>query len=180
MARRAEPRTLLVTLAFAPVCGCATAPQLCFGQPGLQSVSLYSTPATNGGAPVAVDLVYVTQKALAQTIAKLSASDYYGSNARRQLLNDYPGAVYVWFEELPAGDSQPKAAANGSGGQPQVWFEQVPGGGFAAETQLKPPCNPVKTFLFASYASDGPHRVEVGKTRAIIVDLGPDDLTIRR
>src|SRR5271168_2788380 len=85
MARPTAARTLLVALAFAPLWGCATAPGICFGRKGLQSVSLYSTPATNGGAPVAVDLVYVTQKAAAQAIAKLSASDYYGSNARRQL-----------------------------------------------------------------------------------------------
>lgn len=147
-------RGIVAALAMAPLWGCATAPRVCLGAAGVQSIQINSTPQTNGGAPVAVDLVFVTQKTLAQAVAKLSASDYYDNNDRVQLLRDNPGAVQIRYWELPAGYVLPR-------------------------TRVKPPpCN-VQTFLFAGYAGNAPHRLETGKAKVIVVDLGPDDMAIR-
>jgi type VI secretion system protein len=141
-------------MVVAPLSGCITPPRLCLGSPGVQSIQINSTPQTNGGAPLAVDLVFVTQKTLAQAVAQLSAGDYYANNDRVQLLRDNPDAVEIRYWELPAGYVLPK-------------------------TRVKPPpCN-AKTFLFAGYASNAPHRLETGKAKVVVVDLGPDDMTIR-
>ena len=154
MARGSRWAALGLPAACAALGGCATPKLLCLRPDGVQSVTIHSSSQANGGVPVAVDLVFVTQKPPAQTISKLTASDYYLGDSRNQLERDNPDAVKIHYWELPAG--------------------------YTIKTQVKPPCNIVKTFIFASYASNGPHRVELTKAKQVTVELGTDDFTTRQ
>ena len=67
------------------------------------SLSLYVDPAANRDFPLAVDLVFVADEALAKRVAAMKAADWFG--ARDALRNANRDALQVVSLELAPGDS---------------------------------------------------------------------------
>ena len=138
-------------LAAASLSGCKTPSLLCFKSSGLgQIVLLNSDPNNNGGRPIAVDLIFVTDKKVMQTIAKLKAREYFA--LREQLRRDFTKGYEIHSWELTPGQ-------------------------FDGPKSTSAPCNLVGTLVFADYASEGDHRISIGKVRSGTVVLGAEDLT---
>jgi len=136
-----------------PLAACSTPSWLCINPGGVSRVTLVTEPDTNMDRAIAIDLVFITQDLPAQEIGKLSARDYF--SRRPQLIRDYPDAVNIRSWELAPGQLVEKADAN-------------------------PPCNLVRTYLFANYAADGDHRAVLGNASAVLVTLGADDLALKQ
>jgi type VI secretion system protein len=136
-----------------PLGGCATPSWLCWFPSGVSKVTLVTTPETNGGQAIAVDLVFVTQQLATQQIGALNARDYF--IRRAQILRDFPQTVMVRSWELAPGQLVQNAAAN-------------------------PPCNLVHTFVFADFASKGDHRATIAGGGPVQITLGPDDLSVKQ
>jgi type VI secretion system protein len=130
---------------------CSTPSWLCWFPGGVKTLTLVTQPDTNGNRAIAIDLVFVTQDLPAQEIGKLNARDYF--SRRTQLLRDFPGAVQVRSWELAPGQLVEKADTD-------------------------PPCNLVRTYVFADYAVQGDHRAALGNASSVVVTLGADDLTV--
>jgi type VI secretion system protein len=137
-------------LALATLSGCKTPSFLCFKSSGLgQIVLLNSDPSNNGGRPIAVDLVFVTDKKVLQAIAKLKASEYFA--LREQFRRDFTKGYEIQSWELTPGQ-------------------------FDGPKSTSAPCNLVGTLVFADYSSEGDHRISIGKVRSGTVVLGAEDL----
>lgn len=138
---------LLLGLALA---GCKTPKLLCFKSGGLGDIAINSTPETNHGRPIAIDLVFVTDKQVWQSLSKLKARDYFAT--RDQIGRDFPKGYLARSWELQAGQYVPA-------------------------TETKAPCNLVGTLIFADYSSEGDHRLSLRKVKAGTVALGPDEFS---
>ncbi len=103
MTRIALPWLLAGALLLA---GCTTVKGYLF-PPGVKldwdSLSLYVDPAANRDFPLAVDLVFVGDPALAKRVAVMKAQDWFG--ARDALRNANRDALQVVSLELAPGDS---------------------------------------------------------------------------
>ncbi len=110
-------------------------------------------PGANGNSPVALDIVSVGDKAAVDPLSKMAASEWF--QKREQFRRDYPkdGALVVRSWEWVPGQAIPELV--------------VP---------RKP--KPRAVFLFANYASPGPHRARLVPGKEIIVTLGPEDMAI--
>lgn len=133
--------------------GCAVPSWLCWFPGGVKSVTLVTTPDTNGNQAIAVDLVFVTQDLAARQIGTLSARDYF--MRRPQILRDFPQTVGVRSWELAPGQLVQNAAVN-------------------------PPCNLAQTFVFADFASKGDHRATIAGGGSVEITLGRDELSVRQ
>jgi hypothetical protein len=120
-------RLLPLAILFLSLSGCKTPKLLCFSSSGLQRLTITSTAGTNHGRPIAVDLVYVTDRKILAAIEKLKARDYFA--VRTQLQRDYPKGLAIRGWELQAGQ--------------QVLADTVGA-----------PCNLAGTFLFADFAGE--------------------------
>lgn len=114
-------------LALVSLASCRTPKLLCFAPTGLKEIGLRSDPGANGGRPVGVELVLVTQKKVLAEVGDLKARDYF---ARRALLTrKFPKGWLRRSWELQAGQYVPATA-------------------------IKPPCNLQATMIFADYAGE--------------------------
>lgn len=130
--------------------GCKTPSFLCFSSGGLKRLTITSAPDSNAGRPIAIDLVYVTDKKIVPAIEGLKARNYFAT--REQLLRDFPRGLARRGWELQAGQ--------------QVVFEPV-----------SSPCNLAGTFLFVDMGGSPPqdNRVRLGKVKAGVLTIGAND-----
>lgn len=142
-------RALALLLVLALV-GCKTPAFLRLKTSSLDAITIYSSPETNAGRPIAVDLVFITDKTVWQSISKLNARDYFA--AREQLRRDFPNGYRAVSWELQAGQYVP-------------------------QTATKAPYNLIGTLIFANYSSEGEHRMVLRKVKAGTLVLGADDFT---
>jgi hypothetical protein len=131
--------------------GCSTPSWLCLFPPGPGTVTLVTTPTTNGGNAIAVALVMVSDKAAATQIGTLSADAFFTQQS--QLQRDFPNDFVVRTWGLAPGQAAQDQPVNG-------------------------PCNRVSTLLFARYASPGDHRQVLTGQSAITVTLGDGDFSV--
>jgi type VI secretion system protein len=131
--------------------GCATPSCLCWFPPGPHRITLIADARANRNSALAVDLVFISDKDLADKVAALSAQDYFSS--RKQLERDFPGGMELRSWELAPGQS-------------------------ARDLPLDATCNRVRTMVFARYASPGDHRQTLGNAKAITVWLNQEDFTV--
>lgn len=150
--RRFAMSVVCLTTAI-PMVACSTPSRHCYDSNGVSKVTLVTEPDTNRDRAIAIDLVFVAQELPAQEIGKLSARDYF--SRRAQLLRDYPEAVTLRSWELAPGQ-------------------------LVEEADADPPCNLVKTYIFADYASPGDHRATLSNARSVQVTLGVDDLMVEQ
>ncbi|HLW69698.1 MAG TPA: hypothetical protein VKS22_03655 [Candidatus Binataceae bacterium] len=130
---------------------CSTPSWLCAFPPGPHRITLIADPSANGSTAVAVDLVFISDKLVADQVAALSAQEYF--SRRQQLERDFPGAMEVRSWELAPGQT-------------------------ARNLPLDATCNRVRTMLFARYASPGDHRQTLGDAKEIIVWLNREDFAV--
>lgn len=136
---------MLVSLA-----GCATIGLQCLKPAAPHDITIRSDPDSNGGRPVAIDLLFITDRAALQSIGKLKAHDYF--LLRDQLRRDFP-----------------------KGFQIRSW--EVQSGQYVGKTDIKPPCPLVGALLFANFSSEGDHRLSLAKTGSGTIVLGADDFS---
>ena len=112
----------------------------------------------NARTPVPVDLVFVWDKALAGQVAATTAKDWFASK-KTEFRHDDPGGRKLTICE----------------------WEWVPGQ--KAEINLAVPVAERRwsqgVFVFADYRSPGAHRSKVAPGSESVLELGPDDLTVR-
>lgn len=142
-------RFLSSALALLSLSGCKTPKLLCFSSSGLQRLTITSSAESNHGRPIAVDLVYVSDRKILVAIEKLKARDYFA--VRTQLQRDYPKGLMMRGWELQAGQ--------------QVVADPV-----------KAPCNLAGTFLFADFGGETPgdNRLRLQKAKRGTLALGED------
>lgn len=115
-------------------------------------VELDVAAGANGDNPVALDLVLAYDPALVEQLAGLSAADWF--RRRGEIRLAFPTVVEVSsFEVVP--------------GQPGLVHEVSEKGEEA-----------IAAFVFADYASQGPHRARVDALERFAVRLGPRDFSI--
>ncbi len=56
-------------------------------------------------------------------------------------------------------------------------WELAPGQ-LVEKADTDPPCNLVRSYVFADYAAQGDHRAVLGNVSSVVVTLGPDDLMV--
>ncbi len=158
-ALRARLRTAAAALALAgvllPLAGCSSMKEMVF-PPGVKldwdSVSLYIDPAANRDFPVAVDVVLVSDEALARKLAVMKSQEWFGS--RDGLRKAHPGELEVDSVELAPGDALTLPGKRYSG-------KRV----FAA-------------LAFADYLTSGEHRVRLDSLKGrISMEFGATDFS---
>lgn len=143
--------TLVALLLATGVSGCKTPKILCFKSSGLGRIVLVnSDPGNNGGRPIAVDLVFITDKDVLKVVKELTAKQYF--ERREQIRRDYAKGYEIHSWELTPGQ-------------------------FDGPVSTSAPCNLAGTLIFADYASEGPHRIALEKERSGTVMLGTEDLS---
>ena len=117
---------------------------------GPRDVAIQSDAGSNGGVPVALDIVFVTDEAAWQELSQMAAAEYF--ERRAQLGTDFPGGVVTLAFEIVPG-------------------QQIEG------VQTSWSCDAVGALVFANYSSAGDHRLSVGEAEAGTIFLGEDDLS---
>ncbi|MBY0272261.1 MAG: hypothetical protein K2X02_02430 [Alphaproteobacteria bacterium] len=116
----------------------------------INSASIYTAQDANQNSATAIDLVIIYDQNLANSIGKMSASQYF-SNAR-QLLLDNPTLLDVWHWEL------------------------VPGQIVQAFTPEPGQTEAYAAYVFANYLTPGDHRLKVAPNGIVSVLLQKNDL----
>jgi hypothetical protein len=143
---------LLPMLAGVSLASCKTPELLCVAPSGLNRLTITTEPGTNGGLATEIDLVFVTNKKLYETIGGMKARDYFAQ--RDQMARDFP----TGFKSRSFGLEQT---------QRQIAYK------------TEPPCNLVGTLLFVNYNNDKPNRIRLRNAKVGTLALGPDDFTWR-
>ncbi len=105
----------------------------------------------NDDTPIEVDLVLVGKREIVDTIAQLSAADWFAR--KKQFSRDYPDQISV------------------------MDWEFVPGQG-VPPTPVEPNRKAWAAYFFANYATPGAHRAAVTNLHDVDVTLGPDDVFV--
>lgn len=114
------------------------------------------SPQLNNNAPVPVEIVYLYDKALLESVLQKSAQDWFAN--REQFIKD-----------------------NSPGKKFDSWkWEWVPGQTFAEPFELSYRIGARGAVLFAGYASPGNHRQSLDPQLNIALDLGPTDFTVQQ
>ena len=149
--------TALLVLALSLAgCGSMTAMNNLMFPPGVkldwESVSLYIDPAANRDFPLAVDLVLVSDEALARRLATMKSQEWFTS--RDSLRKSHPGDIEFDSVELAPGDAMTLSGKRYSG-------KRV----FAA-------------LAFADYLSTGDHRARLDALKGrISMEFGATDFS---
>lgn len=118
----------------------------------ISSVVIDVAQDANDNAPVAVDMVAISDAALIAQIQSLSAEQWF--TAKPQLLRDAPNALHIWSLEL------------------------VPGSHFVTENNPLKGTPAQAIVLFARYRSDGDHRLRLDKTTSLHLLLMTNDIAL--
>jgi hypothetical protein len=113
------------------------------------SVTITTEAGANGGAPIAVDIVFVYDDALAGTFAAKTAADWFQTKAALLVSNADDLDVHSWT--VAPGQAIP-------------------------ETPIDAPEGVVAAFVFANYAEKGDHRLRIDGSGALSITLGKSDL----
>jgi hypothetical protein len=117
---------------------------------GPREVAIQSDAGSNGGVPLAVDIVFVTEEAAWQELSQMAAADYF--ERRAQLGREFPGGfVTSSFEVVPG--------------------QQIGGVGISWS------CESIGAIVFANYSSASDHRLSVGDAEAGTIFLGEEDFS---
>ena len=111
------------------------------------------SPKANNNNPVALDLVLVKDKKLFLELKKISAAEWF--EKRNQYKLDYPkelGLSAGSWEWVP--DQAVKI-------DPMPFKDKFAGG-----------------LVFANYFTPGAHRAVIDPTKAVVITLGPDDISV--
>jgi type VI secretion system protein len=133
------------------VAGCSTPGWLCYLPPGPSTITLIAEPDANADSAIAVDLVFVSDKTVAQQIATLPAQQYFAR--RDQLERDFP-----------------------TGFQVRSW--QLAPGQVARQAPTDPTCNRVATLLFVRLSSPGDHRMALATSGSPVVSMNSQDFKV--
>lgn len=114
-------------------------------------IEVVAAPDANRGSAVAVDLVAANDRALADQLAGLDATQWFVRRA--QLERDNPGTLTVTGWELAPGQRV---------GPEEVRF----------------PCGPRGIFAFASLRAPGEHRVRLRRLSRLTIEVGPDAMVV--
>jgi type VI secretion system protein len=117
----------------------------------VEKVAFRVSPHANENSAIAVDLVLIKQSVLNDTIAKLSAADWFARKS--QFKRDFPDDIVVVSWELVPGQVMLSADLDQD---PKVWG----------------------AYFFARYSGAGDHRASVGMDRSVIVALDDNDFTV--
>ncbi|KAK3172158.1 hypothetical protein Dsin_033165 [Dipteronia sinensis] len=143
-ALRHSVRSALVLATLCGLASCKTPKLLCLAPSGLKEIAVRSDATANGGRPIAVDLLFVTDKKVMAEVGDLKARDYFAR--RPQLVRKYRKGWLRTSWELQTGQYVP------------------------AE-RIKPPCNLIATLVLADYAGEATDvlRLEKAKTGTLLV-----------
>ncbi len=151
-----SPLRLLMVCAVLLLGGCSTVNSVLFPpgvKPDWDSLSLYIDPAANRDFPMAVDVVLVTDEALAKRISGMKAADWFG--ARDGLRKTQGGELDILSLELPPGESL-----------------TLPGKRFSNRRVFA-------ALIFADYFTGGEHSARLeALTGKIAVEFGATDFTV--
>lgn len=109
---------------------------------------------------IALDLVVIQDKALADKVAAMNASDWFSN--RDQIARDNPKVLSVEKREYVPGQVVPSIVIPSPSGL------VIPSHAFSGPTIL----------VFANYASPGPHRAKLHPNRVTTIHLKADDLSV--
>ncbi len=118
----------------------------------ITSVVIDVAQDANDNAPVAVDIVAISDPILIAQIQSLSAEQWF--NAKPQFLRDAPNALHIWSLEL------------------------VPGSHFVSETNPLKGLSADAILLFARYRSEGEHRLRLDETTSLHLLLMTNDIAL--
>ncbi len=140
-----------MVVAFLLLQGCAAAtPGTATGAQG-DAVRIEADAEANGRRPVAVDVVRVSDAALAQRLETLDAAGWF--RARAGLRREAGGRIAI------------------------ASWEVVPGQTVALQNLPPYAATPVATFVYALYAKPGAHRTRLAGATPVSLRLGPDGFT---
>ncbi|TVR99125.1 MAG: type VI secretion protein [Rhodospirillales bacterium] len=143
----------LVLAVLLSASGCATPSWLCVNPSGVSNLTIRADPNANLDSAVAVDLLFVRDDQLTAQLLQTPALDYFAR--RDQIRRDYTeNDVRRWSWELAPGQQVDRAS-------------------------VSPPCGRKATFMFASYATPGDHRLRLGDDRTVTVILGETDFQVQ-
>ena len=142
-------RAIGLLLAAALLGACATPP----AGPASTDVSIRAAPDANFGNPVDVDLVAVYDPALSETLAALSAAEWF-ERKPRLLVQWAKRGLAAWSFRVPPGTrlQGPQAVIYDAGAS--------------------------DLFLFAQYFSPGEHRARLTPQRALRVELAAEEFRV--
>lgn len=125
-------------------------------------------PSANSNTPIAVDIVQVSSPRLAKELSRLSAADWFQKRAEFCRDNPEPGVLDVISREWVPGQTTSPITIKLPFALPGLAVS-IPG------ISRKPPA----IFVFANYATPGPHRAQLQAERTYSLELGVDDMTIK-
>lgn len=118
------------------------------------SVRVHVSPEANGGNPVALDLLLVSDKNLLKELQKMTATDWFAR--RNQIILDHPKEEQLVVRQ----------------------WEWVPGQVIAPD-QLTVRPDIKAGIVFANYFSSGEHRAVIDpRARDILIELGENKLQV--
>lgn len=124
----------------------------------MEWVALVSEPGSNANNPTAVDLVLIHDPSVTDTVAALTAGEWF--QRKEQIRRDFPnGYRVIGWEVVPAQAIAPR----------ELEDEDLE----SADGDL-----PSAAFVFADYFAPGDHRARLESQRAVRIRLGPDDFTL--
>jgi len=145
LARRAPLLLLAVGLGVS-ACSFTLGPNV-----AVRSVGLQVAEKANNNAPIAVDLVLITEDKLIDQILALSAADWFSKRAQFQ--RDYPEGVSV------------------------ISWEVVPGQVVSA-SEIERKYRVSAAVIFANYQTSGSHRFRLGEEEKVRILLNERSFTI--
>ncbi|MDF1750692.1 MAG: hypothetical protein P1V34_17655 [Alphaproteobacteria bacterium] len=124
----------------------------------LETVQLRAGQDANASSATAVDMVFVYDANIIDTLQAVTASDWF--NRKRQFLLDYPKGIRVMSWEIVPNSVLP------------VWT--VPDDMLSNDSGD----DATAAFVFADYLSPGAHRARLESGSGIRIDMGRDDFTL--
>lgn len=121
-------------------------------------VRVHVSPEANGGNPVALDLLLVSDKNVLKELQKMTATDWFanGGARRNQFILDHPKEKELVVRQ----------------------WEWVPGQVVAPDT-LTVPADIKAAVVFANYFNAGEHRAVLDpRAKDILIELGEDKLQV--
>jgi len=141
---------ILLTAILIGVSACSTiSSAACEVTRSSTKVTIEAMKNANHDSAVAVDVVIIDAKVLAEDISKMAAHEYFAQ--RRQIQRDNPEGLTVWSWELAPG-------------------QQVDG------ASIGPLCGSA-TLVFASYVTPGDHRLNIDRKTEVRIVLGERDFS---
>jgi len=124
----------------------------------MQSVALRAAADANATSPTAVDLVFVYDPAIIDTLQAVTAADWFAR--KRQFQLDFPDGIGIKGWEVVPSSVLPVWTV------PEEMLENKSGD------------SAVAAFIFADYLSPGAHRARLESRSGIRIDLRRDAFTL--